>query len=97
MPTPQLIPDALDRLEPPEAGRIDYLDPAFPPLGLRITARGERSWVFFYRFGTRQRRMTLGPYPGMSLDEAREAAHQAMHQIRIGVDPKGPVAGGSPC
>ena len=63
----------MQRLKPPEKGQVDIFDQGFPGLALRISYGGRRSWVFFYRFGGKLRRMTLGTYPAPHLAEARHA------------------------
>ncbi len=46
-----------------------------------------RSWLFRYSAGNRQRQMGLGPFPDVSLAEAREAAHRCRAMVRQGEDP----------
>ncbi|WP_283471778.1 tyrosine-type recombinase/integrase [Methylosinus trichosporium] len=48
---------------------------------------GARSWRLAYMFGGKQRSMTLGPYPEMSLRAARIAAEDARRAVRGGIDP----------
>ncbi len=40
-------------------------------LGLRVSPKGRKSWIYMYRFERRPRRMTLGLYPKLSLANAR--------------------------
>jgi len=56
-------------------------------LWLQVSAFGTRSWLLRYMVGGRARVMGLGPYPEVSLKEARERAAEARKQIRDGVDP----------
>ena len=68
---------AVDRIKPPTQGRqVDHFDKGFPGLALRLSYGGGKSFVFFYRIGGRQRRLTLGTYPAISLADAREALLQ---------------------
>lgn len=53
-------------------------------LGVRITLTGAKAYVIDYRAGGRQRRATIGRYPGMSLREARERAARELASIREG-------------
>ncbi|MBV1786751.1 integrase arm-type DNA-binding domain-containing protein [Marinobacterium sp. D7] len=48
---------------------------------------GPRSWVLRVKVGDRRRDIGLGPYPEVSLSEARERAKQDKELIRQGVDP----------
>jgi integrase len=56
-------------------------------LFLFVTTTGFRSWRFQYRFGGRQKRLTFGGYPEVSLGEARNRRDQARQLIRDGIDP----------
>src|SRR5207248_11057237 len=55
-------------------------------LYLRIGTTGSRSWVFRYR-ANKQHDLGLGPYPDVSLAEAREAAAAQRRLRREGKDP----------
>jgi len=56
-------------------------------LYLEVRPTGAKSWVLRYFFNGRERRMGLGPYPEVSLKEAREAREKARWLIRNGIDP----------
>ena len=43
MPTKRLTELFVARVKPPESGRVEYFDAAFPGLALRITANGRRA------------------------------------------------------
>ncbi len=87
MPRTKLTAAAVERIKPPSAGRVEYFDAMLPAFGLRVTERGHKSWIVFYRVGGRQRRMTLGSYPALTLAEAREDARNALRQAAEGGDP----------
>ena len=53
-----------------------------------MNKNGTKTFVASYRYGTRQRRLTLGPYPIISLAEARDKARAAFREGLDGVDPK---------
>lgn len=48
---------------------------------------GEISFVFFYFYKGRKRRMTLGRYPYISIKNAREIHKEALHILEKGHDP----------
>lgn len=77
----------VERMKPPASGQIDRFDAGFPGLALRVGKTGRKSWVFFYRTGGKQRRMTLGTYPALSLADAREAWRAAREAVAAGRDP----------
>jgi integrase len=56
-------------------------------LYLQVTAAGSRSWIFRFSLAGRRREMGLGPYPGVSLAAARQAASSAHSLVRVGKDP----------
>jgi hypothetical protein len=71
------------------AGKIDHLIPdgTVPGLALRLRAGGGRSWVFSYRIGSKQRRMSLGSATVLSVQEARRRATQLYANAKLGIDP----------
>ncbi len=56
-------------------------------LFLYVTPKGHRSWRLGYWFAKVKKRMVLGAYPDMSLQEARDARDEARRLIAKGVDP----------
>jgi integrase len=78
---------AVGRLKPPDAGQVDHFDAGYPGLALRISYGGRRSWVYFYRWQGRQRRLTLGPWPALGLAEAREGWREARKKLANGEEP----------
>jgi integrase len=72
----------------PERGnRITY-DADLPGFGLRVTVKGVCSYVLNYtNSGGMERRATIGEYPGMKVQAARERAEALRAEIRAGADP----------
>lgn len=56
-------------------------------LFLFIAPSGAKSWRVKYRFQGREKLLTLGTYPQLSLKEAREACAAAKKQLSGGTDP----------
>ncbi|MCY4048919.1 MAG: integrase arm-type DNA-binding domain-containing protein [Hyphomicrobiales bacterium] len=57
-------------------------------LYLEISKENNRKgWRFKYRFEGRERRMSLGVYPDVSLEKARERKRQARELLADGIDP----------
>ena len=52
-----------------------------------LSAAGNAAWVLRYRHGTRRPEMTLGPYPAVSLSEARTMALVKRAEIAQGKNP----------
>lgn len=78
----------VERLKPPKRGRVEFWDAALPGFGLRVSAKGTKTWFVMGRKvdGT-QVRPTLGRYPVMGLLEAREAARDVLRSLPAGGDP----------
>jgi integrase len=56
-------------------------------LQLWVTPAGGKLWSFAYRIGDKQRRLAIGPYPTISLKEAREQRDEAKRKLSQGLDP----------
>lgn len=65
----------------------DYKLPDGGGLHLMVSITGHRSWRLKYRFGDKEKLLTIGSYPEVSLLEAREAREAAKRAIREGRDP----------
>lgn len=83
-----LAATSLRALTPPATGSVDYFDDATPSLSLRVTANDVRTWTVFYRDKhARQKRLSLGRFPAVSLADARELAREAQLKVAKGGDP----------
>lgn len=88
LPTVKLTQVAVDRLNPPATGRIEYFDTQLPAFGLRISSTGRKSWIVMYRVGGKLVRETLGPLARIpKVDKARELARESMRQAGTGANP----------
>lgn len=56
-------------------------------LMLQVTAAETKSWIFRFMRNGRSHWMGLGPYPDVSLAEARDAAQEQRRLLRANVDP----------
>lgn len=56
-------------------------------LYLFVTTKGHKSWRLKYRFGGKEKRLILGPYPDVPLREAREQRDDAKRTLREDRDP----------
>ncbi|MEL6473976.1 MAG: integrase arm-type DNA-binding domain-containing protein [Pseudomonadota bacterium] len=93
MPKAVLTDQQVKGVKCPEDKRfLDIADGGASGLTLRVSDKGQKSWVFRYRFGGKQRRLTLGNYPGdLSLANAREAVGDLRKRVRRGDDPAAPA------
>jgi integrase len=70
-----------------EQRQCDYWDPTMRGFGVRVSYGGKKAFVVRYRVNGRLRRLTLGPYPDLSLAEARRKARMVMGDVAHGDDP----------
>jgi hypothetical protein len=89
MPSRNLTVAAVERLKPPKAGQLDYFDGGYPGLLLRVSYGGAKAWSYIYRLHGKQRRLTLGRWPAMTLAEARAAWRAAHALVSRGENPSG--------
>ena len=70
----------------PQPGRTVRL---FDGRGLyvEVAPSGGRWWRLKYRFGGKEKRISLGVYPDVGLTEARQRREQARQQLAAGIDP----------
>lgn len=86
-----LTEPAISRMKAAPAGeRLERPDRLAPGLALRITPTGAKSWIVRYRVaGRRQGKIALGPWPAISVTEARERAREIRGKAAAGMDPRG--------
>jgi integrase len=58
-------------------------------LGVRLRAGGSKVWIFQYKLGAKNRRMTLGSVTAVDVSKAREIAKDLYAKVRLGQDPAG--------
>ncbi len=56
-------------------------------LQLVVTPAGGKTWKLAYRFGGKQRELTIGGYPAIGLSEARSRRDAAKRQLEDAIDP----------
>ena len=56
-------------------------------LYLEVTPRGGKYWRLKYRFGGKEKRLSLGVYPDVSLKEARRRCEDARRLLTEAIDP----------
>ena len=56
-------------------------------LYLHVTAKGSRLWRMAYRFEGKQKLLSFGAYPAVSLKDARQRRDAARELLAKGIDP----------
>jgi integrase len=71
------------------AGKTDFIQPddAVPGLGVRVRLGGSKTWVFQYKIGDQQRRISLGAVSAIDIGRARNTAKDLYAEVRLGRDP----------
>lgn len=77
----------LDRCAPPSAGQRFIRDRELKGFAVRITAQGARAFIVEKRINGRVRRITLGRYGELTVEQARRRAQQTLGQVAFGIDP----------
>jgi integrase len=74
-------------LEKPPRGATYTYDSVAPSLAVRVTAAGVRTFVVVKKIKGKAQRITLGRFPGLQLDDARQAAKGIAGEMAHGHDP----------
>ena len=80
-------PRSVEQAKPDPSKRRELADGALPGFYLVIQPSGSKAWAVRYRDGGVPRKLTLGPFPRLSLAEARDAARKALQAASEGRDP----------
>jgi integrase len=80
-----LFQDAMLRaLRAPENGQIEYSDTLTPGLRIRVGKRS-KTFVLLHTVDGQRQRVTIGPYPAVTLGKARETVRTLKAQNRLGL------------
>ena len=71
----------------PKAKRYEVWEDGRTGLGVRVSPKGRKSWVYMYRFNGTLRRMGFGTYPAVGLASARVKHANAKELLAKGTDP----------
>jgi integrase len=84
----RLTKSAVEGLPGPESGHRVYWDDRLIGFGVRVSARGRRSYFIQSRLPNgRQISVTLGAHGQMTCEQARNLATQMLAKARAGIDP----------
>jgi integrase len=77
----------VEKVKPDPNRRVELPDGALPGFYLVIQPSGAKSWAVRYRAVKIPKKFTIGPYPRLSLADAREQARAALRAVSEGRDP----------
>lgn len=84
----KLTDRGVKNLKPPTTGRLEVYDTLLPSFGVRVGTTGRRAWFCKYYVYGKEVRETLGTYPALSLDQAREDARKRQRLAAADIDPR---------
>lgn len=85
----------VDKIEPPKIppnakqAQAFYRDSAIPGFGLRVTDTGAKSFIIEKRINGKVKRMTLGRYGNLTVEQAKNEAMKLLGDVATGGDPIG--------
>src|ERR1700704_3089839 len=85
--TTHLTDRSIRTLPVPAAGAVITYDADLAGFGIRVTAKGVRSFVLNYVVSGRERRLTIGRFPTWSATAAREEAKSLRRKVDARIDP----------
>lgn len=92
MTAPQTLPQKItksyvDKLSTPETGQAFIRDTELKGFAVRVTSSGAKSFILEKRIDGKVKRLTLGRYPELTVEQARREAHKLLGHIAIGRNP----------
>jgi integrase len=85
--TPKITKQFVDKLPSPEAGQVFYRDLVLKGFAVRVTAGGSKAFVLEKRIDGKVKRITLGRYPEITVEQARKKAQEFLGEIATGTNP----------
>lgn len=82
-----LTAQAIERIKADPEKRLEIADGLLPGFYVVVQPSGRKSFAVRYRADGRPRKLTIGPFPRLSLADAREAARTALRAVDEGRDP----------
>jgi len=73
---------AIKALKAPARGQVTYWDASLPAFGIRVSQGGTKAWTVVH--GEKRKRISIGRYPAISLQQARSEAKRVLAQIALG-------------
>ena len=81
----KLSPKLVEHLKAPGPKRLDAWDTVLQCFGVRVSPTKRKTWFVIVRADGRQKRITIGTYPAISLAEARVEARKIVRDAQLGV------------
>ena len=88
---PNLTKKYLENIQPREKEKIHW-DGGYKGFGVRVSPMGRKTFVVQYRQGSRTRRVSLGTFGNLTVEEARRKAKKILGAVAGGDDPAERIA-----
>lgn len=85
MGKPKLTKTVVDRLETRDRDYVTWCG-ALAGFGVRTRPTGRKSFIVQYDFNGRSRKVTVGTYGTLTVDEARDKARELLAKVQLGED-----------
>ena len=76
----------LERLQPPERGRVFHHDTGCPGLTLCVTAAGSKVFYVYTWHDGRPAQIRIAGFPALNVEQARERARDILAKLAAGID-----------
>jgi integrase len=86
-PSQKITKSYVDKLSTPETGQAFIRDAELKGFAVRVTSSGSKSFILEKRIDGKVKRLTLGRYPELTVEQARKEAHKLLGQIAMGRNP----------
>ena len=83
----KITKSCLDKLAIPAQGQVFYRDDDIKGFAVRITFQGAKSFILEKRIEGKVKRITLGRYPELTVEQARKEAQKLLGKIAMGINP----------
>ena len=81
----KLSPKVVEYLKASGPKRMDVWDTVLQCFGVRVSPGGRKTWFVIVRVDGRQKRVSIGTYPAITLAEARAEARKIIRDAQLGV------------
>ncbi|OHD05062.1 site-specific integrase [Sphingopyxis sp. RIFCSPHIGHO2_12_FULL_65_19] len=85
MSKPKLNNSLVDRLEARASDYVIWCG-GLPGFGVRVRPSGRKSFIVQYDFEGRSRKVTVGTFPTLTVDQARKKATELLAKVQLGED-----------
>ena len=83
----QMTQARVKALNPPEMGQSLIYDQEIPNLAVRLSPGGTKTFIVYKKIDGKPRKIGIGRFPGINVEEARRQAKKIIGKLADGIDP----------